>query len=167
MMYSYSAGAGLLHGLGALAFFTGVLLLLFWAFKHLTPHQLKRYGIILAITGLVLCILSFGLLSQGGFAGKKMLFTRSVGGMMNHGNVMMMSMDGMTGAMSGKTGDELDAIFLEMMIAHHQGAIDMSNGVLTSAKHTEIKTMAKAIIAAQQKEITQMQAWQKAWGYTK
>ena len=29
----------------------------------------------------------------------------------------------------------------------------------------EIKTMAKNIMSAQQREIDQMKAWQKAWGY--
>lgn len=41
----------------------------------------------------------------------------------------------------------------------------MANVALTNAKHPELKTLANAIIAAQNKEITAMLEWQKAWGY--
>jgi uncharacterized protein (DUF305 family) len=53
------------------------------------------------------------------------------------------------------------------MIPHHQGAIDMANAALKNAKHEEIKTLATAIIASQQKEIDEMKAWLKTWGYEK
>lgn len=94
-------------------------------------------------------------------------------GMMDHSMMndaedgMAMSMDDMSKMLEGKTGDAFDAAFLEMMIPHHQGAVDMANAVLKSAKHTELKTMANAIITSQQKEIDMMKQWQKDWGYTK
>lgn len=84
---------------------------------------------------------------------------------MGHGDAMGMSMDDMTEALEGKTGDSFDAAFIEGMIPHHQGAIEMARMALRSAKHEEIKSMANAIIAAQQGEIDQMKAWRKAWGY--
>lgn len=62
-------------------------------------------------------------------------------------------------------GEDYDRMFLANMIAHHQGAVDMANLALTSAKHQEIKDMASAIISAQTKEIGDMQSWQTAWGY--
>lgn len=37
-----------------------------------------------------------------------------------------MSMYEMEKMLQGKTGDELDRAFLEAMIPHHQGAIDMA-----------------------------------------
>lgn len=80
---------------------------------------------------------------------------------------MDMSMDDMSGMLEGKTGDDFDKAFLEGMIPHHQGAIDMAKAAQTSAKHQEIKNMANQIISAQQREITQMERWQKAWSYTK
>ncbi len=76
-----------------------------------------------------------------------------------------MSMAEMVKMLEGKTGDALDSAFLEMMIPHHQGAIDMAK-FLTGAKHDELKKLGADIIAAQANEIAQMQAWQKAWGYT-
>ncbi len=77
-----------------------------------------------------------------------------------------MTMQDMTDMLQNKTSDAFDAAFIQGMIVHHQGAIDMANLALKFAKHDEIKAMAREIISAQQKEIDQMRAWQKAWGYT-
>lgn len=62
-------------------------------------------------------------------------------------------------------GDEFDKAFIEEMIIHHQGAIDMARLIETNAKHEEIKTLGKAIISAQSSEIDMMQTWQSDWGY--
>lgn len=82
-------------------------------------------------------------------------------------DAMAMSMHDMAAMLDGKTGDAFDQAFLEGMIPHHQGAIDMANAALKNAKHEELKALATAIIDSQQKEIDQMKAWMAAWGYTK
>ena len=46
-----------------------------------------------------------------------------------------------------------DAVFFEMMIPHHQGAIDMSQLAKTQSERSEVKQLAEQIIAAQTKEI--------------
>jgi uncharacterized protein (DUF305 family) len=56
------------------------------------------------------------------------------------------------------TGDA-DADFVRSMIPHHQGAIDMAKIVLAFGKDPEIRQLAEAIVAAQEKEIAEMQAW--------
>ena len=56
-----------------------------------------------------------------------------------------------------------DALFIDSMIMHHQGAIDMANQALKEATKPEIKTLAENIIKAQESEIKQMQDWRKAW----
>lgn len=56
------------------------------------------------------------------------------------------------------TGDP-DVDFRLKMIPHHQGAIDMAKVALQYAVDPATKTMAEAIIAAQEKEIAEMQAW--------
>jgi uncharacterized protein (DUF305 family) len=71
----------------------------------------------------------------------------------------------MTNMLKGKTGDEFDKAFIEMMIPHHEGAVKMAEAAKANAKHQEIKTMADEIINAQNKEISMMRDWQKAWGY--
>lgn len=76
-----------------------------------------------------------------------------------------MSMQDMTGQLQSKTGDEFDRAFIDIMIVHHQGAIDMAAIAKTNAKHEEIKKMSGDIISAQTKEIEQMRQWQKDWGY--
>src|SRR5690349_7960846 len=49
--------------------------------------------------------------------------------------------------------------FLDTMMAHHNGAIDMAQLVATRAQHAELKQLAKNIIADQQKETAQMKDW--------
>jgi len=54
----------------------------------------------------------------------------------------------------------VDKQFAQMMIPHHQGAIDMSKAYIKSGAHEEkLKTMANKIIADQQKEIGELQGW--------
>jgi uncharacterized protein (DUF305 family) len=77
-----------------------------------------------------------------------------------------MSMAEMTQQLNNKSGDDFDKAFVEMMIAHHEGAVDMAELIPTRAKHSEIKTLGEAIIAAQTKEIADMKQWQKDWGYS-
>lgn len=76
-----------------------------------------------------------------------------------------MSMADMNTELKGKTGDEFDRAFIEMMIEHHQGAIDMAILAKSNAKHDEIKTLSQDIISAQTNEISKMQQWQMDWGY--
>ncbi|WP_240523561.1 DUF305 domain-containing protein [Polaromonas sp. AER18D-145] len=67
-------------------------------------------------------------------------------GMMKDNNDKMSSMK-----MTGNT----DVDFAMMMRIHHLGAIDMAQAELRDGKDPQMKKMAKAIIAAQKKEISQ------------
>ena len=62
-------------------------------------------------------------------------------------------------------GEDYDRMFISNMLAHHQGAIDMAELVLTNAKHEELKTLANAIIASQSAEQKTMLDYQSRWGY--
>lgn len=62
-------------------------------------------------------------------------------------------------------GDSFDKKFIEEMIMHHEGAIDMAKLITTNAKHEEIKQLGVDIIATQSKEIEEMKDWYKNWGY--
>ena len=75
----------------------------------------------------------------------------------------MSSMDGMMtaeqmDAMSAMTGTEFDQVWLEMMIAHHEGAITQSETVKANGSNADVLALADQIITAQQGEITEMQA---------
>ena len=66
-------------------------------------------------------------------------------------------MEGMAVAYTGNS----DVDFVQGMIPHHQGAIDIAKVELKYGKDPEIRKLAETIIAAQEKEISQMQAWLK------
>jgi uncharacterized protein (DUF305 family) len=61
------------------------------------------------------------------------------------------------------TGTEFDLAFVEMMAAHHQGAIDMANTELKDGSLPEVTRLAEQIIATQQDEIDQLQQWKTEW----
>lgn len=86
------------------------------------------------------------------------------GHMMSDNNMGMGDMmDSMMMGLNGKTGDAFDKAFIDEMIVHHEGAVDMAEAALKNAKHQEIKDMANAIISAQTKEIIQMKEWRSSW----
>ncbi|GAA3997016.1 hypothetical protein GCM10022211_02820 [Sphingomonas humi] len=66
------------------------------------------------------------------------------------------AMPGMT--MPTVTGDQ-DRDFARMMIAHHQGAIDMARIELGRGKDPGLRRMAREIITAQEREITELNAY--------
>jgi uncharacterized protein (DUF305 family) len=75
----------------------------------------------------------------------------------------MSSMDGMMtaeqmDAMAAMTGAEFDQMWLEMMVAHHEGAISQSESVKSNGSNPDVLALADQIITAQQREITEMQA---------
>ncbi len=57
----------------------------------------------------------------------------------------------------------LDRAFFDMMIPHHQGAIRMARSELARGSDPKLKAIAKAIVAAQTKEIKQMNSWRAQW----
>lgn len=59
-----------------------------------------------------------------------------------------------------------DVAFVEGMIPHHQGAIDMATIELKYGQDPQIKKLAQDIITAQEPEITLMKDWLKAQGIT-
>lgn len=58
---------------------------------------------------------------------------------------------------------EFDLAFIEMMTAHHAGAVTMAKEALTKAEHAEIKTLSNEIIKAQDAEIKMMADWKAKW----
>lgn len=61
--------------------------------------------------------------------------------------------------MAMKLTGNADVDFVKGMIPHHQGAIDMAKVVLEHGKDPELKTLAREIIEAQEKEIVWMKDW--------
>ena len=76
-------------------------------------------------------------------------------GMMQAGN----SMHGL----EELTGAEFDQAFMAMMIAHHQGAIEMADWVLEHGRDPQVLEAGNEIKAAQDPEIQQMTTWLQDW----
>lgn len=76
---------------------------------------------------------------------------------MGHGMAMggMLSEDEFK-ALENATGPEFDKLFLQGMIAHHEGAIDMAQMIVDS-NNTEANALAAAIISSQTEQIEYMQ----------
>lgn len=75
----------------------------------------------------------------------------------------MSSMEGMMTAeqmdeMASMTGADFDTMWLEMMIAHHEGAVSQSQTVKANGSNPDVLALADQIITAQQGEISEMQA---------
>ena len=75
----------------------------------------------------------------------------------------MSSMEGMMtaeqmDAMAAMTGTDFDQAWLQMMIAHHKGAVSQSQTVKAKGSNADVLALADTIIKAQQAEITEMQA---------
>ncbi len=73
------------------------------------------------------------------------------------------AMSGMTMGLEGKTGAALEEAFLDEMIVHHQGAIEMSQALLKGTSRPELVKLANDIISAQTAEIAQMKEWRMSW----
>lgn len=82
------------------------------------------------------------------------------GGMPVMGNDMSM-MDGMLSAdelqqLSDAEGTDAARLYLEQMIAHHEGAIDMAQGEVSDGTYQPTVDLARSIIDTQQQEIARM-----------
>jgi uncharacterized protein (DUF305 family) len=66
------------------------------------------------------------------------------------------AMNKMMAAMAVKPTGDVDHDFVEMMVPHHQGAIDMAQAVLRHGHNEQIRRLAQEIIVTQQQEIAAM-----------
>ena len=81
----------------------------------------------------------------------------------NTNNVGVMRMMGLRQGIGAPMNSNLDKHFIEQMIPHHEGAIEMAELAKKRSQRSEILTLADAIITSQSQEITQMQSWYKEW----
>ena len=54
------------------------------------------------------------------------------------------------------SGVDAERLFLTLMIAHHRGALEMSNAVIERSEHPVVLAFARGVLASQQSEIDLM-----------
>lgn len=62
-----------------------------------------------------------------------------------------------------RTADPFDKAFIEVMVPHHESALQMAKQAQERAEHPEIKGLADAIVAAQTRDVSRMMGWLDAW----
>lgn len=132
--------------------------------KNLSSSKLVVVAVLAALIGLGVGYISSrdSWSSKMGYGNKENKYRlenraeNNTGGM--HG-----AMQGMMVGLSGKTGDELDKAFLEQMIVHHEGAVEMAKTIIAGTNRAELKKLAEEIITAQTKEIEMMRGWLNSW----
>ena len=77
---------------------------------------------------------------------------------------MMKDMNDKMSSMQMSGNQDMD--FAMMMRIHHQGAISMAEAELSGGKEPEMKKMAKNVIAAQKKEIADIDKFLAKHGHT-
>jgi uncharacterized protein (DUF305 family) len=109
----------------------------------------KKTGVLLAIIALLSATVVSFAINRGGDD----MDNNGMGGHMGHNSTSA----NYTGA---------DIMFLQMMIPHHQQAVDISELAISKSKDAELLTLAKKIAADQASEIITMKAWLKDAGAT-
>ncbi len=120
-------------------------------------------GLLVLIVGL---FIGYGLASFNGREGHQAFMNM-------HGTDARMDCGGMSGmrhemanmmsGLEGKTGDDFDRAFLQEMIVHHEGAIDMAEALLKNTKRPELVKLGNDIIKAQTGEVSMMKGWLGEW----
>lgn len=74
-----------------------------------------------------------------------------------HGNTMQGMVDEATMTkLKSLSGTEFDKLWLESMISHHQGAVEMAKAEMANGDNVDAKSLANNIVTTQEAEIGQM-----------
>jgi uncharacterized protein (DUF305 family) len=102
--------------------------------------------VLAAVAGLIVSAIAFSLVSLTANNEDQNMNGMDHSSSMDHGST--------DGKLSGQ-----DAMFLQMMIPHHQQAVVISDYALTNSSNADVLKLANQVKAAQQPEITQMEKW--------
>jgi uncharacterized protein (DUF305 family) len=80
----------------------------------------------------------------------------TAGGHQGHGPMQGMVDDATMAKLQSLNGPEFDTLWLQSMISHHQGAIEMAKAEIANGANVDAKRMAQTIVDTQQAEIDQM-----------
>ena len=79
-------------------------------------------------------------------------------GGMDHGGMDGMMSDAQMAELRSSIGSEGSSLFLELMIEHHEGAVDMADDVIDGGRNADVRELAEQIITSQTAEIETMRA---------
>lgn len=82
-------------------------------------------------------------------------------------STMSAGQDAMTASLQNLSGKDFEIKFMQEMIAHHQGAVEMAQLVPSHTTRPELIKLSEAIISSQKGEIAQMTDWLATWYNTK
>lgn len=77
--------------------------------------------------------------------------------MAGHGNMRGMMSEEDMAALDAAEGTEASRLYLEQMIRHHEGAVDMARDEVNDGQNPEAVALAEDIIDAQESEIAEME----------
>lgn len=62
-----------------------------------------------------------------------------------------------------KVAGSFDLAFIEMMIPHHEGAVEMAEQLLEKGENAELQQLARAVVSSQNAEVETMRNWRRQW----
>jgi uncharacterized protein (DUF305 family) len=117
----------------------------------------RKYALGLSAVALVSGLALAGCSSSGSGSGSSASGGSDMSGM-NHGSMPMSATP--SASTTAGTFNDADVMFAQMMIPHHQQAVEMSDDVLgKSGVDGRVTSLAQKIKAAQQPEIAQLTSW--------
>ena len=114
------------------------------------------------LAGLLL-VVALPLVSCGGAGGSMQGMDHGDKSGMNHEDMEGMNhgSQGMASEMLMENGEYSDERFIDAMVPHHHGAVEMAKVALRNADHEEIKKLSRNIISTQRAEIEELRSIKK------
>lgn len=116
-----------------------------------------RFGRILAAV-LALSMLAPGIAAASSHEGGSMQMD---GSMKMSGDQMMQGMNSALSDLESLDGEEFEVAYVNQIIPHHQGALEMARAVVDSAPNPEVREAAARVIEDQEKEIGELTTFLK------
>ena len=65
--------------------------------------------------------------------------------------------------LAATTGQRFDFLFVDMLLAHHNGAVVMAGDALADGGDPQVGQFASSVLAGQQQEIGELTTWRRRW----
>ncbi|MDP9480277.1 MAG: DUF305 domain-containing protein, partial [Actinomycetota bacterium] len=117
--------------------------------------KIFRFGRVLAAV-LALSMLAPGMAAASSHEGGSMQMD---GSMQMSGGMMMQEMESALADLQALEGEEFEVAYVNQIIPHHQGALDMAQAVVDCAPNPEVREAAARIIEDQEREIGELTAF--------